>query len=142
MGNPQERLAFDIGWLIGIIDGEGCFSLCKRHDRKELSFEPRFQITNTNLEIIDKVQLILTRLNIQYSVQKYKSKSGKIVHNIVIAGLGRLKIFLDVLYPYFDCRLSQANLLKEFVDLRLSKMKEPYGNDENSIAKLLAEFNK
>src|SRR3990167_5913217 len=35
-GNQQERL-IKIGWIVGFVDGEGCFSLglVKQHNRKE-----------------------------------------------------------------------------------------------------------
>ena len=147
MDNQQERLAisqFDLGWLIGIFDGEGSFWMASCKSKGYEGFMPVFEISNTNFQIMDRVEELLKDLNIPFHcyIPKRNSKQ-KEYRKLEVKGIKRLKRFFDILYPYFDCRFEQASLLKSFIDLRLSKKSnEPYTDNEHSIYYQLRQRNK
>jgi hypothetical protein len=141
MDNQQVTIsAFDLGWLIGIIDGEGSFWIGK----SPVAMTPVVEIVNTNFTIINKLQHLFKMLDIGCHVYIPSRNSGqKEYKKLEIKGMKRLKKFFDILMPYFECRFEQANLLRDFVELRLSKTcKDQYGSDENSIYCMLRAVNK
>lgn len=141
MDNQQERL-FNIGWLVGIIDGEGCFTLRKKKYSKGHSFFPTIQITNTNIKIIQKVKNILTDEGFTYYFYSRFNGKNKPYYRIEISGLKRVKKFLDSSLHLFECRQKQANKLYQYVNLRLSKQSHSsITSDEIQLAKELSELN-
>ena len=66
--NPQETVSeMEIGWLSGIIEGEGsiCLTVFKRADRlQQIRVTPKIIITNTDVNIINKCEDILRRLHV------------------------------------------------------------------------------
>jgi len=127
--NPQERLAFDKGWIVGIIEGEGCFAICKKRTR----FYPQLCIGNTNGEIMDRLKRIFYKLSIPYWVAKnYQTKGNKSFQRIIIGGPKRLRRFF-IIFPIelFEGKYTEAKILEEYVDLRLSKNNNaPHGDEE------------
>jgi LAGLIDADG-like domain len=143
MGNPQVT-EFEIGWLIGIFDGEGCYTIAKTVRHGNVSLTPSIKFVNTNFEIIEEVQMILKAFEIEhftYNVQR--SGNRKPAKRIEINGLEKIKKFFDIFFLRMRCRVDQAKVLKEFVELRLSKkQKESYTNDEYSLYSIMRELNR
>ncbi len=54
----------DKAWLAGIMDGEGCISLIRRHTY----YVPSVKIANTNEKLIQRCKEILDMCSIDYSV--------------------------------------------------------------------------
>lgn len=145
MGNPLERQSFDLGWLIGIIDGEGCFTLSsvrKTPKGMATAYHPRIQITNTNIRIIEKAKGVLSTLGLTCYIYTRFPKIGRPYYRLEIAGLKRVKKLMDEVGHLFECRSSQAELLRQYVEVRLSKRPcSPMTDDEHSIALALADLN-
>lgn len=143
MDNPQVT-EFEIGWLIGIIDGEGCYTLAKTVRHGDVSLIPGIKIVNTNLEIVEEIIRILKALGIaHYVYNAWRTKNQKPAKRIEIMGLLRIKKFFDLLFNRMRCRIDQATILREFVELRLSKeQKEPYGNEEHTLYSILRNLNR
>lgn len=131
----QQVTDYEIGWMVGIIDGEGCFSLAKR----SRGYSPSIKIVNTNNLIIEEASRILTALNITHFIYNAtRASNQKPAKRLEINGLKRVQKFLDFFDKYFYCKMDQATYLKQFVDLRLNKdIKEPYGEEEHSLYFLL-----
>ena len=73
MANQQERLADDLHWLGGIIDGEGCIALVKtRTSGGRTGFQPRLTIGNTDVRILERIVNILG----QGRINKRKERLG------------------------------------------------------------------
>lgn len=143
MDNQQGTVTdIEIGWIVGIFEGEGCFRLSKTQDNQ---FKPMLIMSNTNFEIIEEFVRIVSKLNVGCYIctpKVYKAYK-KPLKRVEINGILKVKKFLDFFLPHFHCRHSQAKILKDFVDLRLSKdHKEPYGSDEYSLYYILKELNK
>ena len=140
MGNQQVTVSdFDLGWFIGIMDGEGCFCLYKA----KRSYSASIKLVNTNPYIIEKCAEILDALEIKYlTYDSWRAANQKPAKRLEIIGLGPLKRFFDILYPYFYCRLEQATVLRDFVELRQGKTtKDSCGDEEYSCYLLLKELN-
>ena len=79
--NQQQTVSdLDIGWLVGVIEGEGSISLLisKRANRMQaLRVEPRVIITNTDPAIIEKCLSILAKLGVGRWVKHTRPNNEK-----------------------------------------------------------------
>lgn len=107
-------------YLAGLIDGEGCISVTLDSYKvkgKWIHFSRKVYISNTNLELLKKVQKITGIGTISLSTKSQKNKlyhnNWKSVYNWAIYGKG-IKIFLPEILPYLIAKKRQAELLLEF----------------------------
>lgn len=108
---------FELGWLTGLIDGEGCFTL-RIFVRKTKTagmrprFSPQMTITNTDETFITRACGILHELGIGFYRQKrQKGGKNKIQHEVMIYANG-----LRMLLPKIVNRLGkkrEAELMLE-----------------------------
>ena len=140
MGNQQERSAFNKGWVVGIIDGEGSVLLTK----KTLGYYPSIQIGNCNTGVIEKLTDILRFFELPFYIcRATKTKANKDFQRIDIGGLKRLLHFFEV-FPVelFEAKRSEIDLLSEYLKIRISKGENaPFGSDEDSIFHILKGYN-
>jgi len=145
MDNQQERSAFELGWLIGIIDGEGSFWMSKgiSSNGQYQYYQPVFEIVNTNFEIISKIRCLFHQYSIPYYIGDGKRNSfSKPFKRIEVKGVKRLYYFFSKLMPYFECRKAQASLLNEFVQSRVHKSaRDKYTERECVIYQELKDLN-
>lgn len=122
MGNQQETVsAFDMGWLLGIADGEGCFCLFAKRKGTWLSYEPTFKLVNTDNDIIEEFASILERLQLTYHIyDAHRIANQKAAKRLEINGLKRVKRFLDIVTQYSFAKGGQAKLLLEYCNIRLN----------------------
>lgn len=142
--NQQKRL-MDIGWLAGIIEGEGCFSLqgWKAGKRTQRSASPLIQISNTNPLIIQKAQRIIKDEGLPCYVYAQLGKRVTACYRVVIMGLKRAQKFLNFIIPYLDCRKDQAEFLQKWTDSRLSRPpRSPWNDFETFCADQLCRLNR
>ena len=143
--NQQKRF-MDIGYLIAIIDGEGCFSLQKTSGwkgKRYPSCSPLVQVTNTNPLIILKTARIIKEFGLACRVYLQKQSGHKLCYRVVVLGMKRVQKFLDFIMPYMECRVDQASTLQKYVDSRLSKgIREPYNEYEQHLSDTLARLNR
>jgi hypothetical protein len=130
MGN-QQVTDFDIGWLVGILDGEGCFSLAKI----KRGYSVGIKFVNTNLFIIDEVVRILTALDIpSFTYDATRAENQQPAKRVEVNGHEDVKKFIDFFYPYLLCKKDQAYLMREYIDLRATKEHgDGFGSEEYSI---------
>lgn len=134
----------DIHWLIGIIEGEGCFnlSLKKKKGKSARAYHPRIQITNTNLTMIEECKRILSENGLSCYFYCNLPVNKKPYYRLEVAGFKRVKRFYGVFLPFFRSRKEQVVKLLEYVDLRLSKYPHaPISDEEHTIAKELYILN-
>lgn len=139
--NQQERL-FNLGWLVGILDGEGAFCL---HVVKKGNgyYAPAIYVGNTNLAIVDKVEKILKDLDVPYHVLSKILKSGKEFRSIRIYGLKRTSNLLNKTIQYYECKKRQADIMLEYANIRFSKYpKQPLDEREHNLYKELRDLHK
>jgi len=145
MDNPQVT-DFELGWLIGIFDGEGCFGLYENRSwgSKYLYYIPSIFLVNTKDEIINKAADILRKLDIPFYISVMtRAKNQKSAKRLNINGFKRVAKFVNILAKYFECRADQVNCLVDFIALRLSKPENAeLGPEEWAIYNDLRQLNK
>lgn len=137
--NQQETQSVseaDIGWLAGIIDGEGSISLAfgmvKNNQLNNMS--PRIEIGNTDKDLVEKFVRIVKGLGggIYMTLKKeglesklVKQRTGKGFKPIYYAksiGFLRTKKILDVVLPHLTGgKQLRGQLILEFINCRLEK---------------------
>lgn len=127
MGNQQERPSeAELGWLAGIVDGEGSISLvCNSTHR---SIYPILSITSVNREIVDKCEKIIKKIDVKYSIGHAVPPKGKewTPHSYIrILTSRRMKIIIECLQPYLTAKQPHCKIILEFCNSRIYL---PYGH--------------
>jgi len=109
-----EATPFEIGFIVGLIEGEGTFNLKLRKNRKHA--QPRFTISNTDLRLLKYAQSIIGG-----RIRKQRvSKRGTICYALEIAKIDAIYKTLEKLIPYLITKKKQAKVMYEYCKLRLS----------------------
>lgn len=121
----QQVTAFELGWLVGAIDGEGCIGITRRNrkgTRLGFTLKPHVQISNCDISFIRRCEDALTKMGIPYHVSHYKSKNRRRESwQIAIAGLKRVNKILPEISSYLcDEKSEKAILVQEFITSRLA----------------------
>lgn len=130
--NQQETAtALEIGWLSGILEGEGsiCLQVNRRKDRTQvLRVTPKVIITNSDKLLIEKCVEILTKLGIGKYVMHTAPNNGSFTNStkdmtyIHISGLKRVKKLLETLKScLYGEKQHRLNRLLKFINRRLEK---------------------
>lgn len=135
-GNQQERRTFQLGWLVGLIEGEGCITLNRSGVTKTnfgTKISPYLSITNTNDKLMQKAVEVIKSLGLPFHLTMRKG-----VIRIEIWGQGRVKKWLEMISPYLVGKRDQADLILKFIALRESVVKKhpfhkPYSLDEVAL---------
>jgi len=142
---PGGNQLFDLGWLIGAIDSDGCYILCKQyhHKNKALYFFPSIEIANDSEEFIANcVRIIKEQFNVGAYITTTVRKTGKIGYKVSLRGIKRLSKSLPVLAAYGVAKKKQADLLLEYVSNRMTVAKgTPVSDRDIEIAIALRDLN-
>lgn len=140
MGNQQQNINFEIGYILGILDGEGSVTINKIGKTKTPPFYAKLgsfiSITNTNQDIIDRCIEYLKNMELPFHVStSYKSLKHKPVIRITVAGIKRCKKWIDFFKEYSFGKKNRFEILEEFILSRLETISEhpsrkPYSNKE------------
>lgn len=139
LDNQQERQFFNIGFLVGMLEGEGCLTINKTvSPTKYLVY---ISITGKNKQLMEKVAEIASELNLPFHFRNYRQ-----VCTIQVSGMSRCKKWLDLVYPYLIGKKPQADILLEFIALRdrvmsLHPYNKPYSQKEYDLKELLKRYN-
>lgn len=118
---PREVKPEDIGWLAGIIDGEGSVYVSK-NARGFIGHN--IQIIGSDLSLLNKCVEIIRKfddgkgLPTTYRLKKYKEgmfKTNKVMYDISIHRQGHLKNLLEALLPHLTEKKSKAAVLLNFL---------------------------
>lgn len=154
MGNQQET---NIGYLAGIIDGEGSIGLekmfpkkCWQGRRKKVFYSPRIQIVNTDPAIIVKVRDTLKLYDIGYYIMENKRGTYQTLFMIRVDKTSYIKTLLElVLSNLVGNKKAKGELLLEYVNSRISRGAKlgtnqvsniSYSDREMHIADILDEW--
>lgn len=101
---------FEKGWLVGIMEGEGCFTI---HKHSPTQWSPRMQLRMTDRDVIEKVNRMLT----VYAVTsvKVEPKEGNRSEAYVtrLSGASAVRLMED-LRPYMGKRRQKR--IRELLD--------------------------
>jgi len=146
MGNQVRSMEVRLGWLGGIYDGEGSFSITSNPASKKQrnqfgQLQPKVTIWNTNQDIINEIISTLDDMRIPkhvYSrIPKANALGKKSGFSVEVHGLKRIVKMLPVLTPYLVGKKSKAVAMYEFCTSRLSRPPcAPYSAEEIALANL------
>jgi len=139
MGNQQETInQAEIGWLAGIIDGEGSIAMNVR--KKELrgwqgyGIDVCLTVTNSDAAIIDKCEALLGKMGLTPLVYQVKNaplyradgrRYQNVITRILRLSLSRMADILRcliILQPHLTGqKRARANLLCRFLERRLKR---------------------
>lgn len=113
----------EIGWLAGIMDGEGSFGMYrgKNQGRPNIFYNPQIQVVNCNFDMLDKIKIILNSYQIKFSFDIRKddrkinwSDSGR----VALTNLGGCIKLIELIYPFMIAKKVQVGILLEFCKKR------------------------
>lgn len=122
-----------LGWLGGIMDGEGSFMVVKKaNQNRDIKYKPFYlystiSVANTDLNIIQEVENILKELKIHYLVYKTNKRGNYPQATIMIRERNAQLEFLSYIIPYLVGKKVHAKYLKKFIQIELeiqSKIKK------------------
>src|SRR3990167_5210073 len=143
IGDQQERLYFYIGYLLGMIDGEGSCQFGYKYLYKGCKvFSPKITIFNNNPSIIDKTKNVLDKLGVTYYFfSTQKGNEFWPVFRIEIAGIKRVKFLTDILLKYPSGKRDKLKLLNDFCNHRLLQGRKKYSEVDKAYFKELKRLN-
>jgi|SRR5688572_24465915 len=139
LDNQQERL-IGIGYLAGIIDGEGSVVLSKSSKRKngKYNLHPYISITMHSLATLERVSEILKSLDVGHYI--YHKSNG--YHLLQSGGYKRLNSLLPKVIPFLVEKQERAMILYEYVCRRKDMKKNtPYTMDDENTFMRMKELN-
>jgi hypothetical protein len=119
----QQVTALELGWLGGIIDGEGSMLLNHRGGERRNNLVPSFQVTNTDFEIVERIVYILKRMCVPHHVAMYdrQTTNRRAYKLITVSGAKRVMKLLPQIVPVLTGeKRKKAELLREYCESRLS----------------------
>jgi hypothetical protein len=125
----------ELGWFAGMLEGEGCITFFKQR-RKNGKFDiiTGVQITNTDINIINKLVEILRKCNLSWYIRNKKvySKNHSQCYYIETRQQEMLKRSLELFIPYMNGnKKSKASIVLDFLIKRNGKRgNNPYTKDE------------
>lgn len=140
MDNLQVRLskAFNLGWLVAAIEGEGSISLAYTRSKKYIQLLPRVNLVNTDKEFLEKAVSVCKELGIPCYVEN-KTKN---ISTIVWSGMQRVEKLLKEITPHLLGKQKRAEAVLEFINYRLSMPRStPYGKKEMDLFFSIREMN-
>lgn len=135
MGNQQATMT-DIGWLAGIIDGEGHLGLSYQNKNRCTTIKFDLSVVNTDFAITDKVVRILRDLGVNpYVRDRVHIKSQWATNRIVTVGkmIHIERVLFAVLPSLTGIKHEKANLMLALIESRKNKQRRPYDAHENAI---------
>lgn len=143
----QQVTAFEFGWFVGAIDGEGAIGITRRNRnnaRLGFSLKPHIQITNCDRSFIDRLESVLKSLEIPYHVSYNAGKGRRREHwQVTVSGLKRTVKLLPLIANHLcDEKREKALLVIEFINSRLSDWHAaPFTKREMEIYDEVAKLN-
>jgi len=108
---------FELGFIIGLIEGEGTITIgrgvCK--NPQKFSLHPRFFITNTDMVLLKTAQSIIGMGKIfrKEKIQKINHKQG---FKLCVNDKNELKTLLLKLEPYLISKRKHCQLVLEYIN--------------------------
>lgn len=146
MDNQQANTYFKIGWITGILEGEGWFILNRQLlPSGNYRYVPVIGMNNTSEEVVQRYANILKEWDIGIWIGKRKFLETKNKDQWItnVRGFQRCKKFISVIKPYLQHKIRQLELLEEYIEHRNGLGKDdPCGAYEESIFKKVQELNR
>lgn len=132
----QQVTDYELGWLAGVLDGEGHISMRYWGYKKSIHYTVEIAFTNTSKALLEKVESICNRLGVGLHWQPKATPK----RNLPCWDIGTKKIshcykILDKILPMLTSKTERANLLYAFCKRRLGFLAQCRDNGSD-IARL------
>ena len=136
IGN-QQATEYEIGWLAGIIDGEGYIGFSRQNTKKTRSIRPDIQIVNCDPDVILKTRKILNMIGINPYIRERVHDKKKWSRNYILqmSKFSSVKKLIDTIGHLLTGEKSKrAQLMIELVNSRITKTRfDHYSEYELSL---------
>lgn len=130
---------FELGFIVGLVEGEGTISLSMGKSKifkQGFALCPRFYITNTNLQLLSEAKRIIGGIIFK---AKSKNTKHKDKYKLCIDGL-KVKSFLLEILPYLITKKKQCELAIKYIDIH--KRRCGYSMEEQGLYNYMKKLNK
>ena len=129
MDNQQATKA-ELGWLAGIIDGEGYLGMSveaehnyrEGHQTRQHSIKIEIKVTNCDPAIVVRTAEIMQKLGVNPYIRQPampKNTNHNVYFEASIKRMAPVKRVLDAVLPYLvGSKLERANIVLQFIELR------------------------
>jgi hypothetical protein len=129
---------FELGWLAGIIDGEGSITVCKRGP----TYVPTLKMSNTSKILIEKYCDILDRLDISYKCYgAQKEGNRKYQWTVCVDGRPRVYKALNAIQDLLVAKQKQAAKVAEWIESRGLDLRGAYTEQQLTIINDIRKLN-
>jgi len=141
IGNQQPSLTErELGWLAGLIDGEGCIYLCSRGGKRKDNYKAGVRIAMCCHDTIEYTSSLLHKINVPHHITKRSGNPAKNTSDswaITVEGHKRVLKFLPLITEALITKKQQAQVVWQFSLQREAKWHAaPY--DESDLALISA----
>lgn len=116
----------DFGWLVGILEGEGCFLLATTKGRGKTYFHPRIDMASTDEDVVQRVAKLLgtSCRPVKY---RAKLKNGQLAKQTWKTNAYSLKAlnWMILLHPFMGKRRKRQ--IQDVIDQRNKIRRKPWG---------------
>lgn len=127
--------SWQLAYVAGIIDGEGCLNLSKQSKRKDIS--PTIMTNMTNAKCI---HLLHDMTGVGNFYEYIQPKPRKVTYRWVVRSRLEIYLLLKALQPYLLVKEKQANIMLEFVERRIQGV--PTGRHDLELLEEMHKLNK
>jgi hypothetical protein len=120
----QQATPIDLAYFAGIIDGEGWIGLQKHivPKNKCIAYSPHFRVTNTDLNIIGRIQGILNLMGINpYLKQQVHVNGCKTVYHLNLHKKDHLKTVYESTLPYLVGKKARAEIMLRYIERSIDR---------------------
>jgi len=124
----NDNSEYELVWLAGFIDGEGCLSIYKGSGKRKIKKKAqqhyiRISIINTGYRTIERISNILNKYKIKYFIQETVRKNPN--HNntkcVILHHSIQVEKLLNLVQPYLFSKQKEAQLIRKYIKLRREK---------------------
>lgn len=143
------RREVDLGWLAGIVDGEGCLTVdLKMAHNGKMYLMPKIRVINTDVRMIQKVARIYSELGVvfYYNINKKRKDHWKDQTAIIVTSQGSSVKVLNAILPHLANKQVIAQRMLDVIEFVRKQPKggnttsHDYSNDP-TFKGLMAEWN-
>jgi|HubBroStandDraft_1064217.scaffolds.fasta_scaffold66756_2 hypothetical protein len=137
------KATVEVGWLAGIMDGEGTITLNLGTDRPKGHMHLCIAFSNTSLSVIEKVQKILGKMGVNFKTYcaSKANRGWKDIHQVKVMQIDSVKVLLNILVPHLTCKRQQAALMLEFLAYRECGKRKAYTEECIALAGAIRALN-
>lgn len=120
----------ELGWFVGIIDGEGSISIRKQGQ----TFTPTIKMSNTSKKLIDKYCELLDKMEVSYHCYgRQKEGDRKYQWEVSVNGRPRVLKLLLLIVDSLVSKQQQANKVLEWIESRGLDLRGKYTENQLKI---------